>query len=144
MDRPTLPEHLQLLLSDEPVFDLYSHGPWRVPDGLFETVRRRVLELNRDPAAEALAVELPEFFAEDTTVIGAELWSLLEFLIGSVALRGGSACDLAYETMTDLVAEPRPPIRSWIWASGNTAHRPSWRSASGQACSSGSSSCSRG
>lgn len=38
MDRPELPEHLALLLSDEPVFDLYSHGPWRVPDGLFETV----------------------------------------------------------------------------------------------------------
>ncbi|MHA6618565.1 AAA family ATPase [Pseudonocardia sp. DLS-67] len=124
MDRPTLPEHLALLLSDEPVFDLYSHGPWRVPDGLFETVRRRALELNRDPAAEALAVELPEFFAEGTTVIGAELWSLLEFLVGSVALRGGTACDLTRETMGDLVAEPRPPVRSWIWASGHSVHRP--------------------
>jgi SpoVK/Ycf46/Vps4 family AAA+-type ATPase len=124
MDRPKLPEHLELLLSDEPVFDLYSYGPWRVPDGLFETVRQRALALNRDPAAEALTVALPDFFAEDTTVIGAELWSLLEFLIGSVALRGGSACDLPYETMSDFVAEPRPPIRSWIWASGDTSHLP--------------------
>lgn len=29
MDRPELPEHLQLLLPDEPAFDLYSHGPRR-------------------------------------------------------------------------------------------------------------------
>ncbi|CAM3016222.1 AAA family ATPase [Saccharomonospora xinjiangensis] len=124
MSRPTLPDHLCLLLSDEPVFDLYSYGPWRVPDGLFEEIRRRALELNQDPAAEALAVDLPDFFADETTVIGAELWALLEFLIGSVALRGGSACDLAYETLRDLVADPRQPNRSWIWASGHAVYRP--------------------
>ena len=59
MDRPLLPEHLQLLLSDEPVLDVYSYGPWRVPDGLYEEIREHAVELNRDPAAEALAVELP-------------------------------------------------------------------------------------
>ncbi|MEV2269989.1 AAA family ATPase [Nonomuraea africana] len=124
MDRPSLPEHLQLLLSDEPVLDLYSYGPWRVPDGLYEQVRARALALNDDPAAEALAVELPDFLAEDTTVIGAELWSLLQFLVGSVALCGGSACDIAYETMSDFVAEPRRPNRGWTWSSADTPFLP--------------------
>ncbi|MFF5205958.1 AAA family ATPase [Streptosporangium sp. NPDC000396] len=124
MDHPRLPENLQLLLSDEPVLDLYSYGPWRVPDGLYEQVRARAIALNDDPAAEALAVELPGFFAEDTTVIGAELWYLLQFLVGSVALCGGSACDLAYETMSDFVAEPRQPNRSWTWSSADTPFLP--------------------
>ncbi|MBB3727514.1 AAA family ATPase [Nonomuraea dietziae] len=124
MDRPSLPGSLQLLLSDDPVLDLYSYGPWRVPDGLYEQVRARAVALNGDPAAEALAVELPGFFAEDTTVIGAELWHLLQFLVGSVALCGGSACDLAYETMSDFVAEPRQPNRSWTWSSGDTPFLP--------------------
>ncbi|SDN67055.1 AAA family ATPase [Allokutzneria albata] len=124
MDRPTLPEHLRLLLSDEPVLDLYSHGPWRVPDGLYEQVRARAVALNDDPAAERLAVELPEFFAESTTVIGAELWSLVQFLIGSVALCAGTACDVAYETMSDFIDQPRKPHRSWLWSSADTPYLP--------------------
>ncbi|MEU7895141.1 AAA family ATPase [Nonomuraea sp. NPDC049152] len=124
MDRPSLPENLQLLLSDEPVLDLYSYGPWRVPDGLYEQVRARAVALNNDPAAEALAVELPDFLAEGTTVIGAELWYLLQFLVGSVAVCGGTACDLAYETMSDFVAEPRRPNRGWTWSSADTPFLP--------------------
>ncbi|MFB9902781.1 AAA family ATPase [Allokutzneria oryzae] len=124
MDRPSLPENLQLLLSDEPVLDVYSYGPWRVPDGLYEQVRARAIELNNDPAAEALAVELPDAFAEDTTVIGVELWYLLQFLLGSVALRAGTACDVGYETMSDFIVEPRQPNRTWAWSSGDTPYAP--------------------
>ncbi|TDD50769.1 AAA family ATPase [Saccharopolyspora elongata] len=124
MDRPLLPEHLQLLLSDEPVLDVYSHGPWRVPDGLYEEIGERAVELNRDPAAEALAVELPEFFAEDTTVIGAELWFLLEFLVGTAAVRGGNAADLQRETMGGFAAQPWRPNRTWSWSASASRFRP--------------------
>ncbi|MEV0705695.1 AAA family ATPase [Saccharopolyspora sp. NPDC050389] len=124
MDRPLLPEHLQLLLSDEPVLDVYSHGPWRVPDGLYEEIRERAVELNRDPAAEALAVELPEFFAEGTTVIGAELWFLLEFLVGTAAVRGGNAADLQRETMGEFAAQPWRPNRTWAWSASASRFRP--------------------
>ncbi|MDA3642772.1 AAA family ATPase [Saccharopolyspora indica] len=116
MDRPTLPEHLRLLLSDEPVLDVYAHGPWRVPDGLYEEIWERAEELNRDPAAERLAVELPEFYAEGTTVVGAELWCLLEFLLGTVAVRGGNAADVQCETLSGFVAQPWTPVRSWSWS----------------------------
>ena len=34
-----IPGHLELLLTGEPVLDIYAAGPWRVPDGL---VRRGV------------------------------------------------------------------------------------------------------
>ena len=47
MSAPRLPEHLELLLTDEPLLDVYSHGPWRVPDGLYDEVRERALEFDR-------------------------------------------------------------------------------------------------
>ena len=34
----TLPEHLELLLADEPFADIYAAGPWRVPDGLAQQI----------------------------------------------------------------------------------------------------------
>ncbi|GAA4616802.1 AAA family ATPase [Saccharopolyspora hordei] len=124
MDRPTLPEHLHLLLSDEPVLDVYAHGPWRVPDGLYQEVWERAEELNRDPAAEALAVELPEFYAEGTTVVGAELWCLLEFLLGTAAVRGGTAPDVQCEALSGFVAQPWQPHRGWGWAATASPFRP--------------------
>lgn len=124
MDRPTLPEHLQLLLSDEPVLDVYSHGPWRVPDGLYEEIWERAEELNRDPDAEALAVELPEFFAEGTTVVGAELWFLLEFLLGTAAVRGGNAADVQREALGGFAAQRWRPNRTWDWSASASRFRP--------------------
>ncbi|NYI94004.1 SpoVK/Ycf46/Vps4 family AAA+-type ATPase [Streptomonospora nanhaiensis] len=47
-----LPEHLELLLTDEPVLDVYSYGPWRVPDGLVEELSGRITKLMEDPRAE--------------------------------------------------------------------------------------------
>ncbi|MUL43371.1 AAA family ATPase [Streptomonospora sp. PA3] len=46
-----LPEHLELLLTDEPVLDVYSYGPWRVPDGLVDELTRRIAKLMEDPRA---------------------------------------------------------------------------------------------
>ncbi|GAB3463839.1 hypothetical protein GCM10027570_51400 [Streptomonospora sediminis] len=47
-----LPEHLELLLTDEPVLDVYSYGPWRVPDGLVDELIGRIGKLMDDPRAE--------------------------------------------------------------------------------------------
>ncbi|MEO5876529.1 MAG: hypothetical protein ABIS86_13765, partial [Streptosporangiaceae bacterium] len=83
MTAPRLPEHLELLLTDEPVFDLYSHGPWRVPDGLLDELRDRAVEFAKDERAQVLSRTLSGFYAPDASVLGAELWSLLTFLLGA-------------------------------------------------------------
>ena len=31
-----IPDHLELLLTGEPVLDIYADGPWRVPDGVHQ------------------------------------------------------------------------------------------------------------
>jgi hypothetical protein len=40
-----IPGHLELLLTGEPVLDIYAVGPWRVPDGLVSEVFGRAREL---------------------------------------------------------------------------------------------------
>ena len=103
---PRLPEHLELLLTDEPVLDVYSYGPWVVPLGLYEEIAERAATLNRDPRALEVTCDLPDVFGEGTTATGADLWCLLEFLIGASALRAGSRHDVLSETMGTFLSAP--------------------------------------
>ncbi|MEW2354811.1 AAA family ATPase [Spirillospora sp. NPDC029432] len=121
MSPPRLPEHLAPLLTDEPVLDVYAYGPWRVPDGLYAEMRERALEFNRDPRAAVLARQLSEFYGEGTSATGAEQWSLLTFLLGASALRGGSRGDVDYELLGDFLATPEPAVRdplAWFTQGG--------------------------
>ncbi|HEY8481033.1 MAG TPA: AAA family ATPase [Spirillospora sp.] len=111
MSSPRLPDHLEVLLTEEPVLDVYAHGPWRVPDGLYEEIRERAVEFDRDPRAAMLPRRPSDFYADDTSSAGAELWSLLTFLLGASAVRGGSRGDVDYEVLSSLVRTPEPPVR---------------------------------
>jgi SpoVK/Ycf46/Vps4 family AAA+-type ATPase len=108
---PRLPEHLEMLLTEEPVLDVYSHGPWRVPDGLYEAMRERALAFDRDPRAAVLTRAANPFYADSTSVLGAEMWSLLTFLLGAGAIRAGSRGDVDYELLADFLAKPEPAVR---------------------------------
>ncbi|GAA3241461.1 AAA family ATPase [Actinocorallia longicatena] len=122
MTAPRLPEHLELLVTDEPVFDLYSHGtPWRVPDGLLEEMKDRAMTFSRDPRAAELKRTLSGFYASDASVLGAEMWSLLTFMLGASAIRSGTRGDVDYELLLDFLASPEPAVRdttAWFTQSG--------------------------
>ncbi|WP_106399240.1 AAA family ATPase [Actinocorallia populi] len=121
MSSPRLPEHLEILLTDEPVFDVYGHGPWRVPDGLIAELTRRAAEFAADERATELKQPLTSFYAENTSVLGAELFSLITFLMGASAVRAGSRGDMDYELLLAFLANPEPPVRdttSWFSQSG--------------------------
>ncbi|WP_051109090.1 AAA family ATPase [Actinomadura flavalba] len=105
-----LPDHLEALLIDEPVLDVYATGPWRVPDGLFEELRDRCLAHNGDARAQGHPVRRPHH-RKGTTAAGADLWPLLEFLTGAAALRGGARADVEHELLPGLLAAPEPPQR---------------------------------
>ncbi|MFG2005435.1 AAA family ATPase [Spirillospora sp. NPDC048911] len=125
MNVPRLPEHLELLLTDEPVLDVYAHGPWRVPDGLYEELRQRAVEYNRDPRAVVLSRQLSDFYGPGTSAAGAEQWSLLTFLLGASALRGGSRGDVDYELLSGFLATPEPAVRDPLaWFSQGGRWRP--------------------
>ncbi|MBO2453246.1 AAA family ATPase [Actinomadura barringtoniae] len=125
MSAPRLPEHLELLLTDEPVLDVYAYGPWRVPDGLYEEMRERALDYNRDPRAVILTRQLSDFYGSNTSAAGAEQWSLLTFLLGASALRAGSRGDVDYELLSDFLATPEPAVRDpQAWFSQGGRWRP--------------------
>ncbi|MFI6520517.1 AAA family ATPase [Spirillospora sp. NPDC050679] len=125
MSAPRLPEDLELLLTDEPVLDIYAHGPWRVPDGLYEGLRERAVEFNRDPRAVVLTRQLSDFYGTGTSTAGAELWSLLTFLLGASAVRAGTRGDVEYEVLSDFLAVPEPAVRDPLaWFSQGGRWRP--------------------
>jgi SpoVK/Ycf46/Vps4 family AAA+-type ATPase len=122
---PRLPDHLALLLTDEPLLDVYSHGPWRVPDGLYDEVRERALEFDRDERAKELTSGLSDFYDAGTSAAGAELWSLLTLLLGASAIRAGSRGDVDYELFATFLAKPESPVRDpHAWFSQGGRLRP--------------------
>ncbi|MFB4309027.1 AAA family ATPase [Actinomadura sp. GTD37] len=121
MSAPRLPDHLEVLLTEEPVLDVYAHGPWRVPDGLYEEIRERAVEYNTDKRAVVLTRQLSDFYGDRTSAAGAEQWSLLTFLLGASAVRGGSRGDVDYELLSDFLATPESAVRdpaAWFTQGG--------------------------
>jgi SpoVK/Ycf46/Vps4 family AAA+-type ATPase len=120
----TLPEHLELLLSEEPVLDLYAVGPWRVPDGLADDVRERGRALAFSPEARSPRADLPPHFAPDATAVAADLFLLTSFLCGVSAVRGGSCQLLEFELFGLFSRDPQPPpVDADAWF----AHGARWR-----------------
>ncbi|WP_051107772.1 AAA family ATPase [Actinomadura atramentaria] len=85
-----LPEHLELLLTDEPVLDVYAHGPWRVPDGLFEQVSERIDALAADPRAAGLTTDEHKLLTLPAPLVLAETFGILAYLPGGGAIKAGS------------------------------------------------------
>jgi Holliday junction resolvasome RuvABC ATP-dependent DNA helicase subunit len=125
--RLVLPEHLGLLLADEPVLDLYAAGPWRVPDGLVGEVWERGRGLAGSAEARALrpARGLPDDFAAGVTVVAAELFLLVSFLCGVCAVRGGTHANLETELLGGFLREaPEADRDRWQWQAPATRWRP--------------------
>ncbi|GAA1961031.1 AAA family ATPase [Amycolatopsis minnesotensis] len=112
MTGSALPDHLELLLTDEPVLDVYAYGPWRVPDGCYEEVGDRAEEFNRDPRLADLPCELIDFYREGTTAAGAELVTVVNHLPGVGAVRSGSRGDIQWEMVGGFAATRYTPDRN--------------------------------
>ncbi|MFC9976960.1 AAA family ATPase [Spirillospora sp. NPDC127200] len=103
-----LPEHLELLLTDEPVLDVYAHGPWRVPDGLFEEISARVGELAADPRCAELTTQQHKLLTLPASLVVAEIFGMLAFLPGGGAIKGGSWSQLPERLLRAHLANPAP------------------------------------
>ncbi|MCP2336235.1 AAA family ATPase [Actinomadura rupiterrae] len=112
-------------MTDEPVLDVYASGPWRVPDGLYKEMRERAVAFNADERAVVLTRRLSDFYGTGTSAAGAELWSLLTFLLGAGAVRAGNRGDVDFELLGDLLADPEAPVRHPLaWFSQGGRWRP--------------------
>ncbi|MFI0482386.1 AAA family ATPase [Actinomadura sp. 9N215] len=103
-----LPEHLELLLTDEPVLDVYSHGPWRVPDGLFEEISARIDGLAADPRAADLTTDEHKLLTLPASLVTAEIFGILAFLPGGGAIKAGSWSQLPERLLYRHLVNPGP------------------------------------
>ncbi|MFC4050239.1 AAA family ATPase [Actinomadura syzygii] len=103
-----LPEHLELLLTDEPVLDVYSYGPWRVPDGLFEEISARIDGLAADPRAADLTTDEHKLLTLPASLVTAEIFGILAFLPGGGAIKAGSYSQLPERLLNGHLVNPGP------------------------------------
>ncbi|XRQ11455.1 AAA family ATPase [Actinomadura welshii] len=103
-----LPEHLELLLTDEPVLDVYSYGPWRVPDGLYEEIAARIDGLAADPRARELTTDEHKLLTLPAPLVTAEIFGILAFLPGGGAIKAGSHSQLPERLLHRHLVNPSP------------------------------------
>ncbi|MEU5882777.1 AAA family ATPase [Spirillospora sp. NPDC047279] len=120
-----LPEHLELLVSNEPVLDVYTHGPWRVPDGLFDEIRGRVDAFVKDPRCAGLTTDRHGMLAAPTPLVTADLLLTIDFLCGAGAIVGGSHSALDRELFGPYHDPPTsPPRQPSQWGASAGSFRP--------------------
>lgn len=129
---PQIPDHLELLLSDEPYLDLLGGpGPWRVPDGLFEEIDARIERLLASPAAAEFHGEFEsQWLRSPAPSIVRELWSTLILLCGASAITSGTRGDIVVELLgRRLSTSTKPPRRTpTSWSAWTPGLRPPGRS----------------
>jgi SpoVK/Ycf46/Vps4 family AAA+-type ATPase len=120
-----LPEWLEMVLGDEPFLDIYSHGPWRVPDGLLEEIGGRIKALAADPRCAGVELEESPGLASPASPIVAQANFLIEYLTGVAAVFGGSRADLCSELIGPFKSSrPQPQRTPTTWGSYTTWRRP--------------------
>ncbi|MFA1541009.1 AAA family ATPase [Actinomadura monticuli] len=104
-----LPENLELLVSEDRVLDLYAHGPWRVPDGLFAEIRDRVDALVRDPRCVPLKTRQHGMMTDPSPLVAAEMISTLAYLPGAGAIYAGAFNRLYHEFFGRFLTDSKDP-----------------------------------
>ncbi|MBC6457007.1 AAA family ATPase [Actinomadura sp. HBU206391] len=120
-----LPEHLELLLSDEPILDVYSFGPWRVPDGLFDEIAGRIDALAKDPRCVELTTNDHKLMTLPASLIAAEAYVMIGFLPGVGAISGGSQAQLFDRLLGRHLSKPAAltSLNTW-WVTSTNLWRP--------------------
>jgi Holliday junction resolvasome RuvABC ATP-dependent DNA helicase subunit len=85
----SVPEEFELSYVEEPILDLYSHGPWRIPDGLLDEMQSRALKLVADPRVAEWSGNANEAYREPKNGIADTIDGVMAFLFGACAVRSG-------------------------------------------------------
>ncbi|MDQ3982194.1 MAG: AAA family ATPase [Actinomycetota bacterium] len=91
-----LPDGLALSFTAEPVLDLYSVGPWRMPDGLLDSMRTRVAEAIADERVSGWVAQGSDDYARPTNGVAETFDLMLGFLFGGCSVRSGYWGDMCW------------------------------------------------
>ncbi|WP_344591737.1 AAA family ATPase [Actinomadura vinacea] len=104
-----------MLLTDEPVLDLFSQAPWRVPDGTVQGVRKRLEEV----------IARWDGTAKPGSAVFDVVRPLVDFLCGAGAL-GGAYCDLAGEILRPYLIYPAAEPMRYHVSQAVSVPEPPW------------------
>lgn len=97
MSAVRLPEHLELLLTDEPVLDVYEYGPWRVPHKTVEELSELLDGVFADPRGlEFPSGESAGGPAERRNRLNKDLMNFIHAVSGPLRVVGGSSQWMAH------------------------------------------------
>ncbi|MFC0626953.1 AAA family ATPase [Kribbella deserti] len=117
---PELPEHLHVLLTDEPHLHIAGPiDPWRVPDGWLEDRRARLRVLVDDPAfdtPELLKTWAPKVMRPDSPFLARAFFTLVWDMFPPVGLITGPASDFYAQLSNEYLIKPRKlgNFDSWV------------------------------
>ncbi|MEQ7123923.1 hypothetical protein ABN034_05315 [Actinopolymorpha sp. B11F2] len=115
---------LDLLFTDGPVLDVYSHGPWAVPDGLLDEAAARIDTLVADRRSAQLTLGKQPGLRTPTPAVVADVLGMVAFLCGDAAVRAGVCRRVEHDLVERFRIHPvieAEPDRRWV------AQGSSWR-----------------
>ncbi|HYP23089.1 MAG TPA: AAA family ATPase [Actinomycetota bacterium] len=128
MIRLDVPDELALSFVEEPVLDLYSWGPWRIPDGFLDSLGRAVQQAVADERLSGWAAEGGEAYRRPTNGVAETLDLMLGFLFGGCAIRSGYWGDMIWRVFDPFLAQPfeRRPSWNYLRTQSGAWRPPGW------------------
>lgn len=109
-----IPDELVLAFAEEPVLDIYSVGPWRIPDGFFDGLRARVERAVEDPRVAGWQAESNAAYRRPTNGVPETFDLMMGFLFGGCAIRSGYWGDMFWSMTERYLTNPGTPrAPSW-------------------------------
>jgi Holliday junction resolvasome RuvABC ATP-dependent DNA helicase subunit len=109
-----LPDELALAFAEEPVLDLYAVGPWRIPEGLLDSMRAAAERAVGDKRVEGWEADGNQIYRRPTNGVPETLDLMLGFLCGGCAIRSGYWGDMIWGATDSFLAQPPGPRKpSW-------------------------------
>lgn len=104
-----LPDELVPTFAREPILDLYDSKPWRVPEGLLESLRKRLEHVVADERVSGWVAPGSDYYRSPNNGVAETLDLVLGYLFGPCAVRSGYWGDLLWRVTDPFRAQPAAP-----------------------------------
>lgn len=108
-----LPDELVLSFAEEPVLDLYSVGPWRIPEGLLGSMQERAALIVADERLSDWLAEGSVEYRRPTNGVAETIDYMLGFLFGGCSVRSGYWGDMFWSVTDRYRTNPPTFTPSW-------------------------------
>ena len=120
-----LPDELAPTFAREPILDLYHAKPWRVPEGLLHSLRKRLENVVADERVSGWVAQGGDYYRSPNNGVAETLDHVLGYLFGPCAVRSGYWGSLLWSITDPYGAKPSTPWSpSWDYLRSQDG---SWR-----------------